>query len=404
MDRISLNNLSMLFAVFLFVFSWSNALYNSLVSISLGLIMLLVIKLCIQARTLSLFKIPLLPFVSIIIFFGSVLIASIAIGDPKSIDIALKYIYWMLPMFLVVVVCKNQSTKEAIQWGLITSVIYTSFCSLYQLFYRSMGIGDYGERITGFYENQNFYAILLILAIPFLCMSIIYAVKQKKDILIALSSLLAVLMGSIALVATASRGSMLGLIIGFIIVSLIMGILMKNYKLALIALIIISGMGLIYIYGGNTIIPSGVERSYDGERLLLWQSSYHMWQDYKLYGVGLNNWPELYQTQYILPGAREPHLVMPHNNLAWYFSTTGTVGGVGFIFFLIGIFLFIINEIRKNQSNVFMIAMLWSFIGIVTQSMVDVGFTMKSSARLFFVLLGIAIASKSWNWYKVKKF
>lgn len=404
MDRINLNSLSMLFAVFLFVFSWSNALYNSFVSISLGLIMIIVIKLCIQGRTLSLFKIPLLPFVSIIIFLGSVLIASIAIGDAKSVDIALKYIYWMLPMFLIVVVSKTQLTKKAIQWGLITSVIYTSFCSLYQLFYRSMGIGDYGERITGFYENQNFYAILLILVIPFLCMSIIYAIKSKGDTLVALGSLLACIMGGVALFATASRGSLLGLAIGALFTFLGTGIIKKQYILTLITLIVV---WISYFLLGdldNSIIPYGLERSYDGERLLLWQSSYHMWQDYKLYGVGLNNWPELYQTQYILPAAREPHLVMPHNNLAWYFSATGTVGGVGFIIFLIGIFLFIINEIRKNHSNVFMIAMLWSFIGIVTQSMVDVGFTMKSSARLFFVLLGIAIASKSWNWYKVKKF
>lgn len=41
------------------------------------------------------------------------------------------------------------------------------------------------------------------------------------------------------------------------------------------------------------------------------KSSYAMWEDHKLYGVGFGHWAREYPN-YISPAAREPDLTIPH--------------------------------------------------------------------------------------------
>ena len=103
---------------------------------------------------------------------------------------------------------------------------------------------------------------------------------------------------------------------------------------------VISGCSLYGLYNLN---GNKFTRSYDGERLLLIESSYNMWRDNKLFGIGLTNWKEKYQGQYMLPEAKEPKLATPHNVVMFYFSTTGLIGGFGYVVFSLLILKYLFN-------------------------------------------------------------
>ena len=69
---------------------------------------------------------------------------------------------------------------------------------------------------------------------------------------------------------------------------------------------------LIVFAAGSIFITLHVaHRPYDQERLLLLQSTFHMWENHKLFGIGMGNWQKEYQQHYILPQAKEPTLPFP---------------------------------------------------------------------------------------------
>ena len=195
------------------------------------------------------------------------------------------------------------------------------------------------------------------------------------------------------LIFTGSRGGIIGFFLGFIFLvfsnfklKIYYKLNMKLVLLSLITIIAFSGLAMDKIDFNFT-------RPYDMERVRLIQSSYNMWLDNKLVGVGLNNWQENYIQKYILPEAREPELDFPHNTIAYFFSTSGVIGGVGFLVFTFGMIVFLFNLLRKYPNNIYVQAMLWSFIAFSVHGLVDLGFLMKQGERLLFTFLGITCAS-----------
>lgn len=404
MDKIY--NKSLLIIIFLVFATWSNAIYNAAVSISMGLLLAWIIIDLIRYKSWHKFRVPKVLMFSVGTYLIGVLLANSIVGGAKNISNALDYIYWAAPMLLIIYSCRNPNIIPAVNWGMIVSIFYTSFASLYQIYYRLTDLVfeayisslPYGNRITGFYYNPNFYAVLLILILPFVVIWTIQAFRGKRYNFLLFANIIALIVGVISLIGTFSRGSILGLCLGGLITLIAYGIIYKKYKVIGFAL----ALGFLGWLGVELLAQIkasyGVYRSYDNERLLLWKSSYYMWKDHKLFGVGFHEWQYFYQQQYILLEARERTLEMPHNNIAWFFSATGVLGGSAFIVFLVGIVSYLVRAIKKRFSNNYILyAMMWAFLGLLFQGMVDVGFTMKSSARLFFVLLGLAVASSNYE-------
>ena len=137
-----------------------------------------------------------------------------------------------------------------------------------------------------------------------------------------------------------------------------------------------------------------VHRSYDFERILLWKSSYHMWQDHPVFGVGFGNWNKQYPN-YISPLAKEPGLTIPHNVLLSFYSETGIIGGTGFLIFTLGTIVILARKIYKYPDNIFYKIAFWSFITITCHGMVDTGLTYRTAVRLMSLILGMAFASEN---------
>lgn len=252
-----------------------------------------------------------------------------------------------------------------------------------------------GTRITGFSNHANLYAILIESVLPYsIAVFIAYRREYKrlsirKNKYYFMGAGILSLTGFIALLLTQSRGACAGFILGGICL-----LILKKffYTSPILKKGIILTLGIVAI-GGIIVVNCGIlSRSYDNERILLWTSSYHMWQDHKLVGVGFSNWKEEYVHTYILSEAKEPNLSMPHNVIVSFFSRTGTIGGAGYLVFLIGEMIFLVKKIKRYSQNISYQAMFWAFMSISIHGIVDTGITNKFAMQIFFAYAGIVLA------------
>lgn len=380
--------------IFLFLYTTFliSTLSNAGVSISVSLLCVVIIYLYVKN-----FKKILWPdktFLAIyIVFFGSLLLSAVISGDLKSISETIKYIYWTLPFWVVYLSEKRSFSIESWGYGTSLSLLVVSVYSVYQFITLPLG-----TRITGTFANPNGFVGVLETSLPILIA--FYWSYGEKNIKQYHQLIKYILLGIIGmtvfvLLATQSRGGIAGAFIGGIVVFLMryrnkIGIQYNNRKNIACALILAAAVSGVAFLGLSTF-----QRSYDNERMLLIQSSYAMWKDNPVYGVGFSNWKEQYQSHYISPMAKEPNLPMPHNNVAFFFSTTGIIGGIGYIVFTIDLLLLLIKKIVKYPQNVYYQAALWSFIAISVHGFVDSGITNKFNMQILFLCLGIAFASEN---------
>ena len=82
---------------------------------------------------------------------------------------------------------------------------------------------------------------------------------------------------------------------------------------------------------------------------------------------------------------------IPHNVIAWFFSTTGLIGGIGYLLFVAYYGRLLYCKIKDNPGEWIFYVGLWSFLAITMHGLVDAGITNKEAARLLFLILGISL-------------
>jgi len=378
--------------LFVFVFSMANAVSNAMYNIAFGLL----VAFLLYAHMVKKSKPLVLPErgiqVPYWIFFLSIFLASVLLGDMPSIQKSVTYFQYSLAFWLLYLLCTYDFSKLTIHLAMASSMLFVCSYALYLRY----GL-QVGTRLTGFAPHPNQFAMYLILTLPFLILFLLHERKGDDSlagrILKGFTGMVVVLI-LVDLVLTLSRGAMLGLSIGAVFVFLLQYFWVERRKCGelwkKISILLIS-IGILF--GGISATQEGLLRNDGGDRLLLFQSSYAMWMDNKWIGVGLKNWQQSYQTQYILPEAIEKDLNMPHNTTIYFFSTTGLVGGIGFIVFNVGIFIFLCKKMKQQPENFYLQAMMWSFVAINIHGLVDSALLVRSVLQLYCGLLGIASAS-----------
>ena len=304
---------------------------SAFVSIAMGLAGAYIIADCIKKKSIRGFASNRECWLGIAVFLATVMLSSLMLGDGESIHIAFKYVYWSLPFFLIIYFKKQADVKYAVLLGVCICILLDGIYTAYQSYLIQQGaqIGMDG-RIELFYGHPNHYAMFLIIMLPILMFSL-QDDKLHKIKRFIYADIFLIGLGLWSLIKAGSRGAFGGLAIGFFFIVLLYCYQKKSVKKFLAGLMVcVSVSGLM-----SAFMAGGMQRHYDTERLLLFQSSYAMWQDHKLLGVGLNNWAKEYQQKYMMENATERNLEVPHNTIAWFFTTTGVIGGTGYLFFVL---------------------------------------------------------------------
>jgi hypothetical protein len=402
----------------LIVFSASSDINNVNIGISLGLAGAYILYHCIKTRSLQVFYVPKEHLLGMVVFLGAVLLSSLSTGDIKNIHVAGSYIYWTLPFFVITWLGNLGDVRYGAVAGGIVSVCITGLFSCILFYVHThkevyLQIGQYVKthrsgflavlfsaillhvkdipnwqgRIGAFDStNPNFYGTLLIGILPLLLFALRSDVLRNNKWLAGLD-IAVLLLGCRALWMTGSRGAVASLFAGGLYVLLVYTVVNKKMKVLLTGLALGAVcIGLVLSFGiaGRAYQKGDIHREY------LLQSSYHMWLDHKLTGVGLANWAPVYTTSYAaVPEAR--YLESAHNAIAWFFSATGIIGGAGYIFFLIYYTVLLTRKIKQQPDSWVLYAGLWTFIAINLHGMVDMGIVLKQGARLLYLMLGLAL-------------
>lgn len=406
---------TMVYAFFL-ILSESNAGY----SISLSLLLIYTVWNYKYGRYGTDSKFPRPILIAYGSFFTCLFIAAVFQSDRTTMQLTLKYLSWAFPFIPMFYGYVKEKSEAGLFLGAGLAMFILSLYGWLQIpaFFQHDWYFEY--RIHSIFVSPNGFAQVLEQGIPVCIAGAVYMhkllTKDRKNRIVGLILIIQcflVLFSLIPFVLSLSRGSISGFLAGggTVAVVYLIRLYPQYFKRIGWGLSLVLFMGISYIYSihiqntneysvadmiavttNHDEYKSGLHRPYDNERLLMWQSSYRMWENHKLYGVGFNHWKDEY-VHYILPQAMERDTPMPHNNIAFFFSATGLIGGIGYLI-LTGILLcYLLYLLYNNPENILVAAVLWGFIALTVHGQVDAGITNKFVMRIFFGMLGIMCAS-----------
>lgn len=424
------------FIVFWFVFGYSTDINGGMLGGPMCLAWLYIAYDCFKKRSLAGFYMPKKYWRGLVVFLGLIVLASVLLGDKPSIRMAGQYVYWALPFPALFYLGKQADIKYAVFLAVMLSLTAFAVNMMYIDYLLMHGVKHpgfrAGGRIGAFWKLPTTYALLEIGILPIL-LSSFKDEKLRSNSIVFILQIIVSLLGFWSLWRAGSRGAALGLCMGAIVVGSIVCYRLQIWKTVLVFFLLCSVLISGYAFFG--IVPFGHRSRSDSVRLRLLSYSYAMWKDHKLLGVGLANWNEHYRQKYLndekeisktIKSVRDQYVAyyaakqkkvepkkleirikkateaaiklnadyrMSHNVTLWFFSTTGVLGGIGYIIFFLNYIYLMMKEARKYPENWMIAACLWVFLAINIFGMVDAGITFKGGARLLYIMLGIGLSS-----------
>ena len=295
------------------------------------------------------------------------------------------FILYTIPLWMILYIGWNKDIRKSIT--ITFAFISYALClfGIYQCLFLDVG------RLHSFYTSPTHVGIMLDMFIPFTITLAIYY-RNKKSVCISMISLL--LLEFITLYLTETRGSFLALSVA--LVGIIITAFFKYREKFLIYRKVVIIMTILFIVlGGIYCISLGSgnpHRMRGEERFLMWETSYRMWEDHKMVGLGLDEWKSSYEGAYRPAESKEVgQLTMPHNMLFYFLATSGIVGTIGYILYIVFMTRYFWVNISTFKDNPFSWGMFAIFIAFIVHGMVDATFISKTMSRMFFLFLGISI-------------
>lgn len=329
-----------------------------------------------------------LSIIGILTFYAAMLIASILSTDLKNMSKSIELFYLALPFPMMWYLRYFYN----VDWGIKLGAILSAFIICFYSFFYQFNVAD--NRISGFYGQPNDFGSVLYLLILLL----FYFALLEKNIWIRLSIGAAIAVCLTALYLTESRGSMLSLSVGIFSAAIIL-LRTKSITLTVkqrISLLAASLFLIATCITGAYMIQSnrGIqEQALGGERNLMHQASIQIWTDHKLIGIGLTHWQDFYYSpDYHPKTGTERDLPHAHNMTLQILSTTGILGGLGYLSFIVLMALGIYRSSVYLDNKVAFAIITAVFIASTVHGLVDIPQLNRFPARIYFALLGYYFA------------
>lgn len=201
--------------------------------------------------------------------------------------------------------------------ALAGAIALCSFWGMEQVVNGSGVAADGVHRATGPYRHPNNLSFFL----------------ERSTLLVAIPALLSerwrragiavAAIGAIGVLATVSRGALIGLPVGIALALWMTG---RLRAITTVVAGFIALVGALAVFAGDRLFDLGGEGS-EPSRLLIWRAALRMIRDFPFSGIGLDQFYIMYGTRYITPeGWPERYTSHPHNILLDVWLSLGSAG------------------------------------------------------------------------------
>ncbi len=133
------------------------------------------------------------------------------------------------------------------------------------------------------------------------------------------------------------------------------------------------------------------------ERILLWTSAYHMFEDAPFFGIGFGQFETAYPTKYILPAAQERTLGHAHSNVMQMLAERGALGCIAFLWMWFYFMYFGLQGWRRYRQPVYL-AFFAIVAGLMIQGLTEYNMGNSVVTKLFWFSLGICLQWMRISW------
>ncbi len=330
-------------------------------------------------------------YMAIAAFMGTMLLSALASGD---IGHGLKrwsdfWLWRLMPFFIITFAIKEARAVKRILVFAATGIALSALYAIYQ------GItGD--DRANGFFGHPMTLAGYLCLFMPPLFILLFEENLSNKKKWIA-GGLFAIF--GAGLLFNATRGAWLA--VAAVISMVMIYYLVKRKVIAAVILCLLIGVGAglsqydPFVQRIETITNNKYQSN--SERILIWQSAFHMFEDHPVLGVGLGQYKDNYQKKYISPKAKEPNLDHAHNNFMQMLAENGIIGFAGFMTLITCFIGYSFKRFLKDK-NPYALMMSASVLAFILQGLTEYNFGNSAVMKCFWLLQGcLLVLSKTWK-------
>ena len=135
----------------------------------------------------------------------------------------------------------------------------------------------------------------------------------------------------------------------------------------------------------------------NSERRLMWTSAFHMFQDHPLLGVGFGQYEHAYQTQYILPEAKERELGHAHSNVMQMLGERGALGCAAFCFMWVYFMYFALRGWLRYKDAAYL-AFFAVVLGVMLQGLTEYNMGTTVVSKFYWFALAVGL-----QWFRLKE-
>lgn len=211
----------------------------------------------------------------------------------------------------------------------------------------------FGGRVTGFFGHPMIYAGFACIVLPFF----FYKALQENILFKKLACIAFCFAFLVLLVLNGTRGAWLAVGASFIVMLLFFKF---SFKSLLIVFCIASSIGVGSLYTSEEVSSrmktlTSSEIYLKSERILLWKSSYKMFQDHPFFGVGLGAYGDQYKNKYIDNNAKERNLTRAHSNIFQLLGESGLSGLIGYLLLFGFLLLNSFRNFTKFKQGIYVV-------------------------------------------------
>lgn len=388
------------------VVAWGATAYHYInTGMSIGIIAFVLFAIAYGLKTRTFPKITLHKNIlwAFVVFYGCLFISTLFhLDDVKNIYGGaysfLNYLMIPLPLFMLLYIGWEHDVRDDL-FRIFSAVGY-AMCGygIYEYFAMHM------DRLDSFYTSPPHVGIMMDVFIP-LTIAFAYRYRENRFHLTAMAVLLG--LETVTLGLTETRGAMGALSVAIFLTAVLF--LLKNRSRIGkgIRWLLGIGTGLLVALAVLFSLHLGVHSTYrmqGADRPFIWQSSYHMWEDHKLAGVGLSEWKDAYDNEYQLKGSKEfKKNVHAHNMWLIFLSTGGIIAFLGYNGYLAFMGMYLWKGIQSYVFSPFSWCMMTVFLAFVLNGLLDETFSSKSFGRLYYLALGITLLFERWDTRDLKE-